>query len=192
MNNYGLKQMAFGTPGTSVEATPREPYILSEKQKADLKKYFEHFDFERNGILDKLELQYLMNALDFPMKSKQIDELVKSLGPEAAERGAITLEQFEAIMAEQYSLQDPDEELRKGFRLMDTDSTGIITKENLREMSKYVDEEISEDVLEDMITAFDIDKDGGLNIDEYLSIFEHRKVLSKKMHKPKDSEKSQS
>ena len=103
MNNYGLKLMAFGTPGTSLEATPREPYMLSEKQKADVKRYFEHFDYERSGFLDKLELQYLMKALDFPMKSKQIDELVKSVGPEAAERGSITLEQFETIMAVSYT-----------------------------------------------------------------------------------------
>ena len=156
-----------------------ETILSSEEQKAELKTHFDHFDLEQKGFIDKLELQYLMKALDFPMNSKQINELVKSFGPETHERGSINLEQFEAVMAEQYSLVDPEEELRKSFRLFDCDNTGKITRENLLEMSKLLGENLSEVNLQHMIDEFDVDKDGGLSMDEYLTIFEHFNIVNK-------------
>ena len=179
MNVYGLKSLAFGTPGTSLEATPRDKYVLSEEEKVQLRGYFESFDYEKNGNLDKEELRYLLTALDFPMNSKQINEMLISLVPEAAKRGTVHLEEFETIMAEQYSHVDPIEDLKKSFRQFDHDSTGKITVENLREMADRMGENPTEADLSSLIDEFDVDEDGGLSLDEYLSIFEHHKITSK-------------
>lgn len=66
--------------------------------------------------------------------------------------------------------RDPVEEMKKAFKLFDDDGTGKISFNNLRRVAKELGENIDEEELRAMIDEFDLDNDGEINEQEFLSI----------------------
>ncbi len=73
-------------------------------------------------------------------------------------------------MAEQYSLRDPEEEIRRAFELFDEDRKGKISLKNMKRISKELGEAISEEELQAMIDEFDKDQDGEISQEEFTYI----------------------
>ena len=63
-----------------------------------------------------------------------------------------------------------NDEISKVFNLLDLDKTGKITLENLRSISKELNEEITEEELLEMIEEADIDRDLQINKEEFYNI----------------------
>lgn len=66
--------------------------------------------------------------------------------------------------------RDPIEEIKKAFQLFDDDSTGKISLRNLRRVAKEIGEVLDDEELQAMIDEFDLDQDGEINEQEFISI----------------------
>lgn len=66
--------------------------------------------------------------------------------------------------------RDPIEEIKKAFQLFDDDNTGKISVRNLKRVAKELGEDIDEEELQAMIDEFDLDNDGEINEQEFISI----------------------
>ena len=152
------------TPKTRKRA-PR--FKLTDDQLTELKEAFELFDTEKTGSIDYHELKVCMRALGFPVTKEEVREIIKRLG---GGHGRIQYDDYIDVLTKKISERDPDEEIRKAFKLFDEDGTGKISLRNMRRISKELGENLSDDELQAMIDEFDKDQDGAICEDEFMYI----------------------
>merc|ERR1711865_1023113 len=141
-----LSNMARGRTGADKRAG--ELKTLSDEQKQELREAFDLFDTDGSGAVDFSELHTAMKALGFEPKK----------------------EEFYIMMAEKMNQKDGKEEMLKGFKLFDDDSTGKISFKNFKRVAKELGEALSDKELEEIIAEADTDGDGEINEAEFLSV----------------------
>ena len=62
-------------------------------------------------------------------------------------------------------------ELKKAFEAIDEDKNGVISKEELSSLLKGLGDEITDDDVEEMMEAADIDEDGKVQFYEFCEMF---------------------
>ncbi|EPZ33638.1 EF-hand [Rozella allomycis CSF55] len=141
---------------------------LSEEQKLEIKEAFELFDTDKDGALDYHELKVAMRALGFDIKKPEVLKLLRDY--DKSGNGLMEFDDFNKIMTEKILDRDPIEEIKKAFQLFDDDGTGKISLRNLRRVAKELGENIDDEELQAMIDEFDLDNDGEINEQEFISI----------------------
>merc|ERR1719473_1469456 len=109
-----------------------------------------------------------MRALGFPVKKADVQILVRDV--DIDDTGKIDRSQFNQILTKKYSMRNPEDEIKKAFKLFDTDGSGKISLKNMRQIARELGEDIRDDELQAMIDEFDKDSDGFINEDEFISI----------------------
>jgi len=79
-------------------------------------------------------------------------------------------------VTERYLNRDPDEEIRKAFRLFDEDGSGKISIRALKRVAKELGETLTDDELSAMIDEFDKDNDGMINEEEFTYIMKQTSI----------------
>ncbi|KAA0152375.1 hypothetical protein FNF27_01653 [Cafeteria roenbergensis] len=161
---------ARGTLGGLGPGRRRRPVRpeLSEDQRAEIKEAFDLFDTDRSGAIDYHELKVCMRALGFDVTKEEVQRLMSEHDVEG--KGEIGYSAFEEIMRDKFADRDPEEEIRKAFRLFDEEGKGTISVRNLRRICRELGEGLSDDELRAMIDEFDRDDDGEINEEEFFAI----------------------
>ncbi|CAE7227535.1 CAL [Symbiodinium sp. CCMP2592] len=141
---------------------------VSKEQRQEIKEAFDIFDSERTGKMDYHELKVAVRAMGFEIKKPEALELMQRYDRE--ETGYIGFEAFEEIMIQRYAAQDPMDEIRKAFELFDEDRRGRISFRNLKRIARELGEKLTDEELRGMIDEFDVDQDGDINEEEFISI----------------------
>merc|ERR1712028_322365 len=81
---------------------------------------------------------------------------------------SVDLEEFYIMMAEQMNKKEGKQELLKGFKLFDKDSTGKISLKNLTDVAKELGETCSAAELAEILK--ECDGDGEINEEDFLNI----------------------
>lgn len=84
--------------------------------------------------------------------------------------GTIELDEFMALMAEKISERNPEEELKKAFRIYDDDDSGGISLENLKKVANELGENVSEEDLKSMISLADSNGDMDVTLEDFLNL----------------------
>jgi centrin-1 len=84
--------------------------------------------------------------------------------------GAISFAQFLQMMTKKMEERNPEDEIRKAFRLFDDDNTGRISFKNLRRVSIELGENLTDEELREMIEEADRDNDGEVSYEEFVHI----------------------
>ncbi|KAJ3390809.1 Calcium-binding component of the spindle pole body (SPB) half-bridge [Lobulomyces angularis] len=141
---------------------------LNEDQKTEIKEAFALFDTDKDNKLDYHELKVAMRALGFDVKKQEVLKILRDFDNE--DQGLIDFDDFNKVMTEKILDRDPIEEIKKAFQLFDDDGTGKINLRNLRRVAKEIGEQVDDDELQAMIEEFDLDQDGEINEQEFISI----------------------
>jgi centrin-3 len=158
--------MGFGLRAKNKSREPTMP--LTDDERKEIEEAFTLFDADKTGSVDYHELKVAMRALGFAVKKADVLRLVRDV--DIDETGRIDREQFISILTRQYSQRNPEEEIKKAFKLFDADNTGKISLKNMRLISKELGEDIRDDELQAMIDEFDKDTDGQISESEFISI----------------------
>ena len=86
--------------------------------------------------------------------------------------GTIDFDEFIEMMTAKMSDKDTREDLEKVFRLFigDDDKADKIELKHLRRVAKELNENMSDDELQEMINRADTDKDGKVSFEEFYAI----------------------
>ena len=142
---------------------------ISTDQIQHLKKKFEAIDKNGDGNITIKELRD--NLKDVKNKEEIIQMMI---GADTDNSGTINYTEFLAATMEQ-NLYLKEENLRNAFRMFDSDGSGKISVEEVKQIlgAKKYQAEIPEDQWEDLIGEVDQNGDGELDFEEFLKMMKN-------------------
>uniref|UniRef100_A0ACB8E8I4 Uncharacterized protein n=1 Tax=Sphaerodactylus townsendi TaxID=933632 RepID=A0ACB8E8I4_9SAUR len=159
----GYKRHNFGSLRQKRSGLKHE---LTEEQKEEIRKAFDLFDTDDTGAIDMKEMEVMMDALGFETRKGEVRKMIAEIGKIDPSR--INFEEFLTMIVKKMNEKDSKEELIKAFQLLDTEGTGKITFENLKNAFGVLGEVISDVEIQEMIDEADRDGDGEINQQEFL------------------------
>ena len=78
--------------------------------------------------------------------------------------------QFQSILTSKILARDPREEILRAFELFDEGAKGKISLADLRRVARELGEGLEEEELIAMIEEFDLDEDGAISREEFMTI----------------------
>ncbi|XP_028514856.1 caltractin [Exaiptasia diaphana] len=142
---------------------------LTPQEIRDLKVVFDTFDTDRSGSIDASELRKAMRALGFKISRSSIQSMIRDL--DADESGKIEFNEFlDFVVSRQGDGRDVHDEILQGFKMFDTDKTGHITFDNLKNVSRLCGVNLNEQELKEMMQEADKDGDNQIDREEFVNI----------------------
>ena len=144
---------------------------MASLTKDQIKEAFQLFDSDSDGQLDVDEVFYAMKGLGFDdMTRDEVQRIFEKYRGDNKSASRISFESFENAVYARMPEPGSREELQKAFSLFDLNKTGQITAETLRQVAKQLNEDPSDETLEDMIKAADLDGDGVVSFEDFESV----------------------
>ncbi|CAH0721842.1 unnamed protein product, partial [Brenthis ino] len=145
---------------------------LDQNQLQMLKKAFDTFDREKKGVIGTDMIGTILEMLGHELDDDTLTEIIQEYDQNAT--GELEFRSF-CSLASRFLTEEVDAEamlaeLREAFRLYDREGNGYITTDVLKEIFKELDNTLSADELEAMITEIDADGSGTVDFDEFLAV----------------------
>lgn len=109
-----------------------------------------------------------MTSLGFEAKSGAIFQMISDL--DADGNGTIDFGEWFTLMTKRVNDKDSRANINKIFALYDDERTGYISIKNLRRVAQELNENISEEELQELIVRADVDQDGLVSEEEFYTI----------------------
>ncbi|CRG95088.1 calcium dependent protein kinase 5, putative [Plasmodium gallinaceum] len=140
-------------------------YQLNEKEIGKLKKTFEAFDHNGDGVLTISEIFHCLKVNDSEL-DRELYFLLKQLDTDG--NGLIDYTEFLAACLD-HSIFQQDVICRNAFNVFDLDGDGIITKDELYKILSFsaVQISFSKEIIENLIKEVDSNNDGFIDYDEF-------------------------
>ncbi|XP_072013440.1 calmodulin-like [Amphiura filiformis] len=138
------------------------------EQIADFQEAFSLFDKDGDGIITTKELGTVMRSLGQNPTESELQELIDEV--DADGNGTIDFAEFLTMMAKQMNELDQEEEIRNAFKVFDKDGNGFISATELRHVMTNLGEKLTDEEVDEMIAEADIDGDGQVNYEEFVSM----------------------
>ena len=139
---------------------------ITEEQKREIKDAFS--TFEENGIFPD-ELKSAMQTLGFDANNPEVQKILDKL---ATKKGPLKFDEFMDVMIEKNIDKNPEEEIKKAFKVLCEDGTDKITLKSLTEICADLGEKINEDELQEMINEADKDQDEEVGEEDFIRIMQ--------------------
>ncbi|XP_031450250.1 caltractin-like isoform X2 [Phasianus colchicus] len=159
--------MAAGGP-TASRKEPVPTFPVSAEQRQQLREAFDMFDPDGSGLMDVKDLKIMMRALGCELRKVEMKRIISEVDENGS--GKINFESFLRVMTQKMAEPFSKEEILKGFKLFDYDGTGKISLEKLKLVATEVEEDITDEELQEMIDEADVDGDGKVDPEEFLRI----------------------
>jgi len=145
---------------------------LTDQQKSEIKEAFDLFDMDQSGEIDVQEMHVAMRALGLEPSKAETEQFLDNADTDGG--GSIGYREFENLMSKKLLKVDPLDEIKRVFRLLDSDQTGKISFNNLNKVAKEIGSGFTDDKVQDMIDTADKDGDGEINLDEFMDVMKRR------------------
>ncbi|KAL7979616.1 hypothetical protein Chor_004774 [Crotalus horridus] len=157
--------------GAAAAALPRRklgPKLeLSAAHKQQMREAFDLLDADGTGTID-----VSIRALGFDPPKEELRRLVAEVDKEGA--GKIGFDAFYSVMAQKMSETDSQEDVLKAFQLFVDKDSGRIAFGNLKRIAAEIGETPTDEELQEMIDAADLDGDGQVSEQEFLRVLRRR------------------
>jgi len=144
---------------------------LTKEQVGMLRKAFDMFDKDGKGVIGTNMVASLLRTMGQTFEEKDLRGLIEEIDQDGS--GELEFDEFLGLAARFLVEEDAEamqEELREAFRLYDKEGNGYINVSDLREILRALDDNISEDELDEMITEIDTDGSGTVDFDEFMEV----------------------
>uniref|UniRef100_A0A0A9ZIZ1 Caltractin n=1 Tax=Lygus hesperus TaxID=30085 RepID=A0A0A9ZIZ1_LYGHE len=150
-------------------------HVLVRPLRINLKSYQieelkEAFNILENGmeLIDISHISTIIRACGFEQNNEEIKEILEEIKP--VNEGFLNLNELIRVFEIKLKRQDPLEDIRRAFKVFDWENAGVITLNNLKEISKCVGEELHEEEMKEMISAADKTHSGKVTMDNFVKL----------------------
>ncbi|KAL3267700.1 hypothetical protein HHI36_006832 [Cryptolaemus montrouzieri] len=144
---------------------------LSKEQIALLKNAFDTFDVEKKGSIGTVMIGTILGMLGVHTTDEMLNEIIAEVDADGS--GELEFEEF-VTLASRFMVEEDAEamqqELKEAFRLYDKEGNGYITTSTLKEILKELDDKLTGDELDMIITEIDTDGSGTVDFDEFMEV----------------------
>lgn len=141
---------------------------MSSEQIADFSATFSLFDKDGDGTITTKELGTVMRSLGQNPSEEQLLEMITEVDADGS--GTIDFQEFLLMMSKQFLEKDTEEDLRETFEALDKDGNGFLSAFELRQILQTLGINLSDEEVFEMVAEADIDGDGKVNFEEYMTI----------------------
>ena len=141
---------------------------LTGKQIAELREAFSLFDKDRNGTITAWNLGTVMKSLGQNPTEVELQDMINEV--DANHNGVIEFPEFLTMMTRQMNSDELEEEFREAFHVFDKDSNGFISAAELKQMMESLGEKLTDEEVDEMIRVADMDGDGQVNYEEFVTV----------------------
>ncbi|XP_012262941.1 neo-calmodulin-like isoform X5 [Athalia rosae] len=166
-HEYGRLRRLTSTIDGQIRQISSE-YGLSEDQVAEFKEAFMLFDKDEDGTITMVELGVVMRSLGQRPSETELRDMVNEVDQDG--NGTIEFNEFLQMMSKKMKGSDGEDELREAFRVFDKNNDGLISSTELRHVMTNLGDKLSEEEVDDMIKEADLDGDGMVNYEEFVTI----------------------
>ena len=165
---------------TSFDTKNYEKNGLTEDEVLEIREAFDLFDTDHSGEIDVAELKQALMNLGIDTKNQtlqnmlaDIDKTLQNMLADIDKNGNanIDFDEFIDMMTAKMSDKDTREDLEKVFELfLGDDDADKIDIRHLKRVCKELNENMSDDELNEMIVRADTDRDGKVSFEEFYAI----------------------
>ena len=168
--NRNKKAQKIESKAAEYNAKSYEKNELTEDEEMEIKEAFDLFDTDKSGEIDTDELKQALSNLGIDAKNQTLQNMINDI--DKNQSGTIDFDEFIDMMTAKMSDKDTREDLKKVFDLFlgDDEKADKIELKHLKRVAKELNENMSEDELNEMITRADTDRDGKVSFDEFYNI----------------------
>lgn len=134
----------------------------------ELKEAFDLFDADKSGSIDPKELKDVIEDFGLDEKNAAIFDMISEIDVDG--NGKIEFGEFLDMISGKTADENSMEEVRKVFNIFDTDKTGFITFQNLRQIVNDLGEELSDATLQNLIEKGDSNADKLVSFEDFYFI----------------------
>ncbi|XP_055600323.1 troponin C-like isoform X2 [Uranotaenia lowii] len=137
-----------------------------------MRKAFQMFDTTKSGFIETIKISTILNTLGQQFDEGELQAMIDEEDPE--DTGKVNFDGFASIAAnfliEEEDAEAMEKELKEAFRLYDREGNGYITTSTLKEILAALDDKLSNDDLDGIITEIDQDGSGTVDFDEFMEM----------------------
>lgn len=138
---------------------------IEDDELDELRKAFTRCDVDDSGAITSDELHSVYKEMGQEFSQVEIEEMMSN--SDLNNDGYITFNEFLRL----YKIQKAHEiKLRKAFEICDCDGNQFISFEELQQVMKHVQGELSKDQLRDLLNEADLDGDASINFEEFIHL----------------------
>ena len=141
---------------------------LTEQQIAEFKEAFTLFDKDGDGNITTKELGIVMRSLGQTPTEAELEDMINEVDSDG--NGFVDFSEFLTMMAAMIRDIDSKDQIREAFHMFDKDGNGFISAAELRYVMNNLGEKITDQEVEEMIRGADIDGDGQVNYEEFVTL----------------------
>jgi len=141
---------------------------LNEEQIQEFKEAFSLFDKDGDGKITTKELGTVMRSLGQNPTEAELKEMIAEV--DANKNGTIEFQEFLTMMSKKMKEPDSQDEIREAFKVFDKDGNGFISAAELRHVMTNLGEKLTDEEVDEMIREADINGDGQINYNEFVSM----------------------
>uniref|UniRef100_A0A1I8JD57 Calmodulin n=1 Tax=Macrostomum lignano TaxID=282301 RepID=A0A1I8JD57_9PLAT len=134
---------------------------LTEEQIAEFKEAFSLFDKDGDGTITTKELGTVMRSLGQNPTEAELQDMINEV--DADGNGTIDFPEFLTMMARKMKDTDSEEEIREAWQR-------FISAAELRHVMTNLGEKLTDEEVDEMIREADIDGDGQVNYEEFVTM----------------------
>ena len=143
---------------------------LQDERRKLMKEILDLYDPQNEGFVKSEDTPKILQAMGRTLEENEVQNFLKSADPENT--GKISKENFLTTMETIFSLNnDGVNELLDAFKVFDVNNTGKISVKNFKKVLVDVGKNFSEAEADDIIKYINVDKDGNINIEEFIQVW---------------------
>ena len=140
------------------------PGDLTEEQKNEIKEAFS--SFEKDGITPD-ELKSAMKTLGFDSNNYEVSKILDKID---TKKNPLNFEDFMDVMVEKENEKEPEDEMKKAFKVLCEEGMDKITMKSLSKICVDLGEKIDEEELQEMINQAGKEQDEEIGEEDFVKI----------------------